>query len=339
MELPDEFLTNEENDSIITQPIESPIKNVQDEKPEEHPNNTDFNVLEEYLKRHGIDDISKLQFQDDSGETTEVDFNTLTPEEQLEILTEVSNPGLSEDEVNAIDYLRRNRVTLEQAIEYFKQKAIEDYIAQNGDQTKYDIDDYSDDEIYIADLRFKFPTLTDEELSYKLEQAKQNEELFKKEIDSIKESYKENVKLAQEEAEQEAKTQQEEFKNSLITASQNFNEISLDYKDPDSDSLVIEPDDKQKVLSYILDQDTNGYSKFGKDLMDPKILFELAWYRLYGKDVISNISSYFKDIIKNERKSNKKTNVTSKPEVIIDNTKSDKASDMNSIYDRVNFLT
>lgn len=339
MELPDEFLTNEENDSIITQPIESPIKNVQDEEPEEHPNNTDFNVLEEYLKRHGINDISKLQFQDDSGETTEVDFNTLTPEEQLEILTEVSNPGLSEDEVNAIDYLRRNRVTLEQAIEYFKQKAIEDYIAQNGDQTKYDIDDYSDDEIYIADLRFKFPTLTDEELSYKLEQAKQNEELFKKEIDSIKESYKENVKLAQEEAEQEAKTQQEEFKNSLITASQNFNEISLDYKDPDSDSLVIEPDDKQKVLSYILDQDTNGYSKFGKDLMDPKILFELAWYRLYGKDVISNISGYFKDIIKNERKSNKKTNVTSKPEVIIDNAKSDKASDMNSIYDRVNFLT
>ena len=43
-----------------------------------------------------------------------------------------------------------------------------------------------------------------------------------------------------------------------------------------SDVLVIEDDEKSKILSYLLEQDTNGYSQFFKDLNDPKVLVELA---------------------------------------------------------------
>ena len=105
-----------------------------------------------------------------------------------------------------------------------------------------------------------------------------------------------------------------------------------------SDVLVIEDDEKSKILSYLLEQDTNGYSQFFKDLNDPKVLVELAWYRLFGQDAISNISEYWKDILKQERRTAKSNKNSSASQTVVDKTnandKSEKPKTLSDLYDK-----
>ena len=257
--------------------------------------NVEINPIEEFLKDNGIEDISKIKYEDENGEIQEVDFNSLSGEEQLTILKELSSSDFSESEINAITWLRNNNVTLEQAIDYFKQMAIEEYKASLGNdisEPHYDVDSYSDDELYFADLKARYTSMSDEELKYELDKAKENEDLFKKKVEIIRNDYKEKEKEAALEAQRKEEEEYNQLRSALTESVSNFKEISFDYKDPKSDVLVIEDDEKSKILSYLLEQDTNGYSQFFKDLNDPKVLVELAWYRLFGQDAISNISEY-----------------------------------------------
>ena len=94
-----------------------------------------------------------------------------------------------------------------------------------------------------------------------------------------------------------------------------FNYISLDYKDPKSDSLILEEKDKNRIYDYVFKQTPEGMTKFVEDLSKPEVIVELAWYRLFGKDAISDISNYWKEELKKTRKSTPakpKSNVTVK---------------------------
>ena len=261
--------------------------------------------LYEFLKEKGIEDPSKLQFENEDGEIEEVDFNSLSDEEKLNIINSVSDPGLTQHETDVVNYLRQNNVTFNQVIDYFSKKAVEDYLAQNPDrvyQKSYTIDDYTDDELYLADLKSKYPEFTDEELMSKLETAKANEALFKKEVDALRVDYKN-----QEDAEIEAQKQreQQDYDNlvgNLQNILNNFNEVVLDSTDAESDVLEIEDSDKQQVLAYLLNQDSEGKSQLVKDLENPATLIELAWLRTQGRTLIDNTTRYWKDLLKEERK-------------------------------------
>lgn len=61
-----------------------------------------------------------------------------------------------------------------------------------------------------------------------------------------------------------------------MNAASSFNEIQLDYTDDTSDSLTVDDEDKQQMMSYILDQDADGKSQLVKDLEDPDRLIEIA---------------------------------------------------------------
>ena len=63
------------------------------------------NALYSFLQTRGVKDPTKLVFSNEDGSTEEVDFATLTPEEQLDILQQVTDPGLTEDEINTVNYL------------------------------------------------------------------------------------------------------------------------------------------------------------------------------------------------------------------------------------------
>ena len=71
-----------------------------------------------------------------------------------------------------------------------------------------------------------------------------------------------------------------------------FNDVSMDYKDASADSLQIENSEKDAIYNYILRRDENGLTQFVKDINDPKRFVEIAWYALYGKDAISDITNY-----------------------------------------------
>ena len=263
------------------QPSDNPVEETEEK---ETPTNEGWydpadDVLTTYLKLNGIADPTKIQFENDEGGIDEVDFNSLSREEQMTMLHELGTSGYTDYEKEVINYLRANNTDLQGVIDYFQNKAIEDYLAQNPDkvpQKNYTIDDYSDDELYIADLAAKFPDFTEEELNAKLESAKTNEELFKKEVDSLREFYKEEEDRQEEAAKQSEQQQYEALQNTLLESIGRFNEIVLDTEDPKSDSLEIEDSDKQIMLDYLLTPDKDGQSQFDKDLSDPNALIELV---------------------------------------------------------------
>lgn len=285
-----------------TDPVEDPNDNTD---PENILPNTVSDFLHTFLKEKGIEDPSKLQWEDENGEITDVDFDSLSDEDKLNILNSLADPGLSQAEIDTINYLRQNNMTLNQVVDYFSRKAIDDYLAQNPDQAHqktYEIDDYTDDELYLSALKIQYPNFTDEELTSKLETAKSNEELYKKEVTALREEFKK-----EEEAQIEAQKQQEQqayddLVGNLKNVLGNFNEVALDSTDPESDVLEIEDSDKDLVLAYLLNQDTDGKSQLVKDLENPATLIELAWLRTQGRTLIDNTTRYWKDLLKQERK-------------------------------------
>ena len=274
-----------------------------DEPETESPEVTDF--VSAYLKEYGINDPTKIQMQNESGEIEEVDFNSLSDAEKLNIFKELSNPGYTDYENQVIDYLRRNNATLDDIINFYSQKAIEDYLAANPNsvpQRVYDIDSYTDDEVYLADLKNKYPDFTDEELVEKLDSAKLNEDLFNKEVTAIRASqkeYEEQQAREQEEAEQRS---YQELQQNLQRVMANFTEIPLDPEDPKSDALQVEDADRAVMLRYLTELDKDGKSQLVKDLEDPQALIELAYYRTRERDNLTGLTRYWKNELANERK-------------------------------------
>ena len=291
-------------------PTESPLNNGGEEagNPKDNDNNDD-DVITMYLKNSGIQDPSKIKYENESGEIEDVDFNSLSKNEQLNILTnlgkDAATPQLTTDEINTINYLRQNNINLNQAIDYFSEQRLNEYLNNNPDkvhQKSYEIDDYSDDELYLADLKSKYPSFSDEELVSKLNTAKENEDLFNKEVGVLRDNYKANED--QEIQNQQLREQQDyqDFQNNLINIASQFNSVPLDYNDPKTDMLEVEDADKNKMLAYLLNQDQDGQSQFVKDIQDPRILLELAYFRTQGLDALANVTRYWKDVVKSDRK-------------------------------------
>ena len=294
-------------------------EDVIEETPEVDENN--LTAFESFLKSRGIRDGKTIVYENENGETEEVDFSTLSKEEQLEILNSVSDPGLSEDEVYTINYLRQNNASLQDVITYFQQQAVDEYIKSQNVQPKYSIDDYTDDELYLADVKAKYPDMTEDELKSELDFAKMNEDVFKKKCDVIRNNYKtieENEKQAEKDAEIQ---QQRQYQESFANVLNSFEKITLDYKDPNSDYLILEENDRNKIFDYVFKPNVNGMSAFVEDLTKPEVIAELAWYRLFGADTISDISGYWKNELKKARKAAPTTK--NKTQVTVKNQKSE----------------
>ena len=284
---------------------EEDVVKSEDEKNSVETEETEDDTMSAFLKSRGIVDPSKIKFENENGEIEDIDFNSLSREEQLTMLQELTDPGLTSHEIEVVNYLRKNQVTFNEVVDYFANQKLEEYLNEHPEerhQKNYSVDDYNDDELYLADLKSKYPSFSDEELLSKLNIAKSDENLFKKEVDVLRESYKAQEDQMLKDAELAEQQQYEDLQNNLINAVSAFNEISLDTRDSESDSLVIEDGDKRQILGYLLDQDKDGKSQFVKDIENPATLIELAWYRTHGRDVIDGISQYWKDILKSERK-------------------------------------
>lgn len=309
------LLSHSSNDSDPVEPKES-----DQDKNIETSNNSDF--LTSFLSEYGLKD-GKVTYENDDGTTEEVDFDSLDSEEKINILKELTSPNLSKDEIAVINYLRSNNATIQDVITYYSQKAVEDYIKENGPiEKQYSVDEYSDDELYIADLKSKFSDMSEDDIKTDLEIAKENEELFKKKVDIIRKQYKAQEEETAKERIKEQEEQFNNFKTSLESQLNDFNSIPMDYKDNKSDSLQIEESEKEEIYKYILNQDENGATQFFKDLNDPKTLVELAWFALYGKEAISDITNYWKSQLKNTRKS-----VDNKPQTTVVSLDKNKTKD------------
>ena len=230
----------------------------------------DSDVITSFLREYGVEN-GMITYENENGDTKEVHFNELDSAEQLNVLKGLvsSTNNLADHEVQTINFLRQNKVTFQEAVEYYSQKAIQDYIKANGPvQKEYTIDEYTDEELYFADLKDKYPEMTDEEIQADVDSAKENEELFKKKADAIRKQYKAKEDERTQAIQQQQKDQYVAFDNSIKQSITNFNEISLDYKDSKADALVIDNNMKNDIYNYLMRVDENGKSQLAKDLED-----------------------------------------------------------------------
>ena len=271
-------------------------------------------IISELLKARGISD-GKITIIDEDNKESEVNFSELSKEEQLEILNdypETEDNELDESEIGFINHIREKNQSIEEFLEDYKQEilaTLDESTTQN-----YDIDAYDDKELYLLDLKNKYD-LTDEELVKELEKELKDENLFKKKVDVLRAEYKQLEDQYKETQKLEfAEKQQEEYNQ--------FAEKMVDValQTPEFYGIELEDDEKNEVLSFLLDLDDKGTSEFSKSLNDPKKLYEAAWFLRYGKESFDALkNAYESEIAKLKKdpkqvvvhKNNSKTNQNS----------------------------
>lgn len=201
-------------------------------------------------------------------------------------------------------------------IDYATAQAISNYQNDNS-VPQYSIDQYDDDSLYIADFMSRIQGSTEEEAREALEQAKSNEDLWKRQIESIRNQYKtiEDETRMQQQSEQDAIAQERfnQFSDQVV------NEIN-GLKTYSGYDLNLQDDDMQEIYDFITSTDAAGNNYFAKALADPKILVRTAWLTLHGEDMLDDITDYYQKAITKARQEGYekglKDNGNRKPDVV-----------------------
>lgn len=276
----------------------------QEEKGNPQTDNENEDVITKLLHSKGIKDPSKIKFENEDGNVEDRDWNSLSADEQFNILSQQesssdSNNNLKEDELALIQDMRRNRMSPEEYAEALRQQGVQQYLQQQPqDEPSYEVDDFTDDDLFMADLQARIPDITDEELENALTQAKSNEELYKKQVSGIREEYKrlEDQKNQEREA-YEQQQQTDSFNQFADSIGNSINQLS----DIGGLEVDLDDEDKSEIADFILGTDKAGVSNLGKALNDPDTLTKMAWFALKGADTIDGMVDYFKEQIKQVR--------------------------------------
>lgn len=286
---------------------------------------TSQDAISMLLKERGIDDKDRIKFENDNGDTEEVSWDTLSEGDKYNILKTSErddNTSLDDSEIQLINAIRSSQLTPEEYLQYVGNNSVNNYVQsmQAQQPMMHYIDQYSDDELYVMDLLSKAEGVTEQEALEALNNAKSNESLFKKQVDSIRNDYRrvedESIQNAQMRQNQEQEERFAYFADSIADQIDSFNEL-YGYE------LNMTPEDKQDLYDFILGQDNAGNSYFGKALNDPQTLVQMAWYTLNGGKMVRDMTDYFQKEITNVRKEsyqkgvqdalNGRSNVTYKP--------------------------
>ena len=273
------------------------------------PEEGEDDFLTSLLKSRGIEDKSKIKFATEEGDVEEVDWDSLSNEDKLNILSSSENTpenGLDESEIQLINAIRNSGMSPSEYLQFIGNGEVERYI-QNSQEPQYEIDEYSDDALFLMDFMSRMGEVTEDEAIEALERAKANESLFKKQIEAIRNEYKqaeqENQMQAQIEQEQIAQQQYDQFSDQIVDEINNLKEIQ-------GFELNMENNDMQELYDFITGQDAAGNNYLAKALSDPRILVKTAWLALNGDQMINDITSYFQKEIASVRKESYKKGVT-----------------------------
>ena len=302
---PEPVDNNTDDDLFSEEPIEKEI--------------TGNPVLDNLLKAKGITD-GKIKIIDEDESETEVNFSDLSVEEQLEILkdpTSVENNDLDESEVELLNFIREKNLSVEDFLELYKQEIIASL--EESTTHNYEIDAYDDSELFMLDLKNKYD-LTDEELEKELEKELKDETLFKKKVDVLRAEYKQLEDEQKEAQKLEFEQKQQEEYNKFAERM-----VNIAVETPEFYGIELEDEEKNEVLSFLLDIDESGVSEFSKTLNDPKKLYEAAWFLRYGKESFDALKNAYESEIARIKKD-------SKPGVVHKTPKQNKQGSIHDLF-------
>lgn len=282
---------------------ETPSNLETDPKPEKTDNQeTDFtppsegdqedDLTTEVLRLIGISNPDKIKFEDESGAVTERSWDSLTKEEQINILADQrehqeTNNELAEDEIDLINAIRNSGMSVQDYMQ-----TITPQINQPQDTNQFDA--MSDEDLYAFDILNKVgnDNITDEELDAALEAAKANETLFKKTVNGLRQQYnrlqeeqKQNIANQQQAA---AQQRYQAFANVVNNQIDNFNSFA-------GQPIQLSNQDKDNLSEFMLALDEDGSSALGKALQDPKLLTKAAFWLLNEQELIAELQKQQQD--------------------------------------------
>lgn len=279
----------------------TPEKQEPDPKPEKEGNqetdppsegDQEDDLTTEVLKLRGISNPDKIKFEDESGAITERSWDSLTKEEQINILADQredqgTNNDLAEDELELINSIRNSGMSVQDYIQ-----TITPQINQPQDTNQFDT--MSDEDLYAFDILNKVgnDNITDEELDAALEAAKANETLFKKTVEGLRQQYnrlqeeqKQNIANQQQAA---AQQRYQAFANVVNNQIDNFNSFA-------GQPIQLSNQDKDNLSEFMLALDEDGSSALGKALQDPKLLTKAAFWLLNEQELIAELQKQQQD--------------------------------------------
>lgn len=246
-------------------------------------NGSNDELLNSILRQKGIDPDS-VKFAGEDGEPLSYKFNELNKEEKLYILSQEEKSPIDEDELNTINFFRQNNISLQDYTKYIQEEAVKNYSNHIENKDISIIEDASDEDIYTVFLQDRFPDMTEEEIVTQIENDKLDETVFAKKVNAIRNdmiSYEqENIQNEQKEKELEQQNKLNSLYNNLNYAANNITEIG---------NIILDDNDANEIMSYILEKDFTGKSEFDKDLESPEKLYKLAWFAKFGEQAFDMI--------------------------------------------------
>ena len=273
-------------DPIIDEPVPQDSEPQEPQDPQEPTD--EFDLTRELLTRQGISDINKIKFEDESGAVVEKSWDSLSNNEKLMILSHQEDPDTSLDdaEIELINQIRESGMTPDQYIQSLQ-------VSEPPTPT-YEVDSMSDDELFCLDLLDKVgaDNITDEELQQALENAKANENLYSKQVASLRVYYKDLETKRQQELELEKQAEAEQqfnvFANNIVESIRNFNSF-------EDTPVELSTEEMEDLANYILTRDASGYSEFGRLLNDPVQFTKAAFWMLKGPEILNEMQKQIKE--------------------------------------------
>lgn len=262
---------------------------------EENQEDTPKDLTTELLKIRGIEDSSKIKFEDETGATIERAWDDLSDNEKLNILAgepslEVDeDQQLDEDEIQLINAIRNSGMNVQQYM---------NNIAPVQAPQAYNQENLSDDELYALNIlqTVGSDNITDEELEQAIARAKEDEDLYKRTVAGLRQQYQQLQKDEQSRLEQEQYAKQQEqynaFANVVDDNIQNFSNFA-------GQEIELDNDEKQQLRDYMLNIDEKtGLSSLGKDLQNPETLVRAAFWILNEDKIMNELAKQAQDAYK-----------------------------------------
>ena len=288
----DEFDETPTPSNLETDPKPEKTDNQETDSTPPSKGDQEDDLTTEVLRLRGISNPDKIKFEDESGAVTERSWDSLTKEEQINILADQrehqeTNNELAEDEIDLINAIRNSGMSVQDYMQ-----TITPQINQPQDTNQFDA--MSDEDLYAFDILNKVgnDNITDEELDAALEAAKANETLFKKTVDGLRQQYnrlqeeqKQNIANQQQAA---AQQRYQAFANVVNNQIDNFNSFA-------GQPIQLSNQDKDNLSEFMLALDEDGSSALGKALQDPKLLTKAAFWLLNEQELIAELQKQQQD--------------------------------------------
>ena len=275
--------------------------------------NEEIDLTTEVLKLRGISNPEEIQFEDENGAVVKRSWDSLSKNEQLNIILgdQPEENVLSEDEQELLNAIRKSGGS----VENFLQSYVEQNAPQETTQPSYRIDELSDDEVYALDLLEKVGSenITDEELQAAIDTAKQNEDLYKKTVEGLRQEY---IRLQQD---REAQTANEQAAKQQARYQQFATSINNEIEGMSSfmgQELELSKEEKEDLSQFMLQLDESGMSAFGHAMQDPELFTRAAFWLLNEEKITEELTKQMQETYKRgyeqAKKDLGKSNPTSK---------------------------